>query len=118
MMFPFENLEVYKKAYQFNRELYKLLNESKALPYLKTQLGKAGFSIMLNIAEGGAKLTQRDRRNFFTHARGSTFECCSIISFLQDVGEISESTKLEFYNSLEEISRILFAMIKNLSKPD
>src|SRR5688572_16464842 len=112
-MFPFENLEVYKKAYQFNRELYKLITRSTLLPYMKNQLGKAGLSIMLNIAEGSAKLTQRDRRNFFTHARGSTFECCSILSFLKDEGEISESLKLHFYTTLEEISKMLYVMIKN-----
>ncbi|MGZ5286661.1 MAG: four helix bundle protein [Flavisolibacter sp.] len=115
VMFPYESLEVYKKAYQFNRELYRLLNASKFPPYIKNQLGRAGLSIMLNIAEGSAKNTNRDRKNFFTHARGSTFECSSLISFLQDEGEISEYSKNHFYNCLEEISKILFVMIRNLT---
>jgi four helix bundle protein len=56
--------------------------------YVKNQLGRAGLSIMLNIAEGSAKYSSKDRRNYFITARGSVFECCSIVSFLYEKSEI------------------------------
>ena len=91
-MFSYETLEVYKKAYRANQCIYRLLTENKTIPnYVRNQLGRASLSIMLNIAEGSGKFTDKDRRNFYVTARGSTFECASII-------------------------RMLFTMIKNLSR--
>ena len=115
-MFPYENLEVYKKAFEFNQMLYGLTKQNnKFASYINTQLGRAAFSIMLNIAEGSAKYSNKDRRNYFITARGSVFECCSIIIFLHEEGEIPKELKNNLYSSLEEISRILFVMIRNLS---
>jgi four helix bundle protein len=114
-MFPYEQFQVYKKAYQVNQKMYRLLCKNNVIaPYAKTQLGRASLSIMLNIAEGSAKYSLRDRRNFFITARGSVFECASIICFLSDEGEIPVDLKTDFYSSLDEISRILYALIKNL----
>src|SRR5215217_167552 len=101
-MFPYEKLEVYKKAFQLNQKLYGLVKSNRTLAsYIKNQLGRAGLSIMLNIAEGSAKYSSKDRRNYFTTARGSVFECCSIISFLHAEAEISEDLKHTLYSGLE-----------------
>jgi four helix bundle protein len=114
-MFPFENLEVYKKAFQLNQKIYALVKSNKTVAsYINNQFGRAGLSIMLNIAEGSAKYSCKDRRNYFITARGSVFECCSIISFLYEEDEISEDFKNNLYSGLEEISRILYVMINNL----
>jgi len=114
-MFPYEQLVVYKKAYQVNQKLYRMLKGNKTTAtYAKTQLGRASLSIMLNIAEGSAKYSDKDRRNFFITARGSVFECSSIICFLYSEGEIEEGFKTDLYSALDEISRILYTMIKNL----
>jgi len=51
---------------------------------------------MLHIAEGSAKYSVRDRRNFFIIARASVFECSPIICFLKDEEEISKDLKLNF----------------------
>ncbi|HSB93879.1 MAG TPA: four helix bundle protein [Flavitalea sp.] len=114
-MFSFENLTVYKKAFQTNQKVYHLLKSKQALAgYLRNQLGRASLSIMLNIAEGSAKFTRKDRKNFYVTARGSSFECAAIITFLHEEGEIETVLKDELNFSFEEISRILFTMIKNL----
>ncbi len=73
-MFPYESLEVYKKAFQFHGCMFRLLNTTKGLPaYMKNQLGRAALSIPLNIAEGSAKSSPRDRKNYLSVARGSVF---------------------------------------------
>jgi four helix bundle protein len=71
---------------------------------------------MLNIAEGSAKFGNRDRRNFYVTARGSAFECAALATFLYDEGELSTDAFEEVSNSYEELSRMLFAMIKNLEE--
>ena len=116
-MFPYENLSVYKKSYRVNQALYRFLKGSLIIPpYAKNQPGRASLSVMLNIAEGSAKYSNKDRRNYFITARGSVFECSSIICFLYDEGEVTEELKNELYTAFDEISRILYTMIKNLEK--
>jgi four helix bundle protein len=114
-MFPYEQLEVYKKACLVNQKIYRLLRGNNIIaPYIKNQLCRASLSIILNIAEGSAKYSIKDRRNFFMTARGSVFECSSIVCFLYGEGELPEDFKNDLYFSFDEISRILYAMIKNL----
>ena len=116
-MFPYEQLEVYRKAFHVNQKVYHFLRENKNIAaYAKNQLGRASLSIMLNIAEGSAKFTSRDRKNFFVTARGSVFECSSLINFLYSVGELASDFRKDIYNAFDEISKILFTMIKNLEK--
>jgi four helix bundle protein len=116
-MFPYEKLEVYKKAYSANQKIYRFLKGNKNIPaYVRNQFGRASLSIMLNIAEGSAKFSERDRKNFYVTARGSTFECASLITFIFDEGEIAEPLAEELSSAFEEISRMLYIMIKNLEE--
>jgi four helix bundle protein len=114
-MFSFEKLEVYKKAYQTNLIVYRILKNNKNIePYARNQFGRASLSIVLNIAEGCAKFSNKDRKNFFTIARGSIFECSALLCLLYDEGEIDLLSKEKLYDSFEEISKILYVMIRNL----
>ena len=70
---------------------------------------------MLNIAEGAGRFTNRDKRNFYVIARGSAFECVAIFDFLHDLKKIDPVTFKAFYQELDELSRMLFALIKKLS---
>jgi four helix bundle protein len=83
---------------------------------MKNQLGGSSLSIMLNIAEGTAKTSSKERRNFYVIARGSAFESASLIKFLAFEKEIPEETAITTYQTFEEISKMLFAMIKSLTK--
>jgi four helix bundle protein len=70
---------------------------------------------MLNIAEGSSRFSKADRRNFFVIARGSAFECVAIFDFLQDEKLLDKEMYDQYYRQTEELSKMLFAMIKNLS---
>lgn len=114
-MFDFEKLDVYQKAKGFNGQVYKYIKSQKELDRTtKDQLRRASFSIMLNIAEGSSRFSKADRRNFFVISRGSAFECVSIFDFLLTEGLIDETLQKDFYAKGEELSKMLFAMIKNL----
>ena len=116
-MFPYQKLEVYKKAFVLNQAIYNFIKSNSAIPvYARNQLGRASLSIVLNIAEGSAKFAKRDRRNFYVIARGSSFESAAIIEILYAEQEISLEMQMQFNESLEEISRMLYTMIKNLEK--
>jgi len=113
-MFAFESLEVYSKVKEFNREILELIDSNKLKTYLRDQLGRASLSIRLNIAEGSSRVTRNDKRRFLVIARGSAFECLSILEILKDKRVISDIEFKNFYSSLEQISKMLFAMIKKL----
>lgn len=87
-MFDFEKLVVYQKAKSFNKEIYQFIKFSKTLDRTtKDQLRRASFSIMLNIAEGTSRFSKADRRN--------------------------KELQLAVYRKAEELSKMLFTMIKS-----
>ena len=114
-MFEFQNLEVYKKAKAFHLEAKQLIHSIQLDKTVKNQLFRASFSIALNIAEGSGRFSKPDRRNFFIISRGSVFECVAIIDILQDQNLIEKSKFELMLQKADELSRILFTMIKNLS---
>ena len=116
LVFDFEKLEVYKKAKVFNQSVAAFLKQSNTDRVTHDQLRRASFSIMLNIAEGSARYTNKDKRNFYVIARGSVFECVAIFDYLKDQDLISEDVFSKYYEYLEEMSKMLFALIKGLSK--
>jgi len=80
--------------------------------YVRDQLGRASFSIALNIAEGSGKFSKADRKNYFTTVRASVFECVAIIDIICDEGLIRKDELEKLSLQADELSRILFAMIR------
>jgi four helix bundle protein len=115
MSFDFRNLEVYKKAKEFHLESIKLLEVIKPTNYEKDQLGRASMSIVLNIAEGSGKFSKPDRRRFYVIARASVFECVAILDLLNDKNKLSQNEFETMLRLADELSRILFKMVANLS---
>ena len=113
-MFDFQKLEVYQKAKTFNKETTSLLIEKKFDRITNDQLRRASFSIMLNIAEGMSRFSNKDRRNFMVISRGSAFECVAILEYLVENEQIDKERYTGFYLKLEELSKMLFALIKRL----
>jgi len=114
-MFDFERLEVYKKAKIFNSEIRTFILSIKLDTTTKGQLRRAFFSIVLNLAEGSGRFSKPDRRNFYVISRSSIFECVAILDILKDEDSISIELFQSLYEKADELSRILYAMIKNLS---
>ena len=92
MPFPFENLDVYKRALTFVEAMEDLQQDLKGkVSYsLLDQLSRAALSIPLNIAEGNGRWHKGEKRQFFWIARGSAFECVPIIQVLYRKNLISE----------------------------
>ncbi|MEX1001798.1 MAG: four helix bundle protein [Crocinitomicaceae bacterium] len=114
-MFDFQKLEVYKKAKTFHVNCKSIILAKKLDKYVIDQLGRASFSVPLNIAEGSGKFSKADRRNFFIIARASLFECIAVLDILCDQKTITQSEFENISMEADELSRMLYAMIKNLS---
>jgi four helix bundle protein len=115
-MFDFEKLLVYLKAKEYNKKVHVFLKSAKIDKTTYDQLRRASFSIMLNIAEGSGRYSNADKRNFYIISRGSTFECVAIFDYLKDINLIDENQFKSYYADLDELSRMLFSMIRSLSK--
>ena len=113
-MFDFQKLEVYKKSKVFHVSCKTLILKYKFDRYVNDQLGRASFSVPLNIAEGSGKFSSKDRKNYFTTARASVFECVAVLDILSDENSISEEELEMLMKNADELSRILYVMIKNL----
>jgi four helix bundle protein len=111
----FQKLEVYKKAKHFHCECKALFSSRSLDRFVVDQLGRASFSIPLNIAEGSGKFSKPDRKNYFTTARASVFECVAVLDILCDEGKLSNEELADLMGKADELSRILYSMIKNLS---
>ncbi|MBK9425274.1 MAG: four helix bundle protein [Bacteroidetes bacterium] len=113
-MFSFQTTEVFKKAKQFHLGCKKLCPAGSDEKYVADQLSRASYSIPLNIAEGSAKFSKPDRRNYFTTARGSLFECIAILEIMHAEGKLAATTYMELTSLGEELSKMLYTMVKNL----
>jgi four helix bundle protein len=113
-MWDFQKLEVYQKSKHFCKEITAILSEKCFDRVTNDQLRIASFSIMLNIAEGSSRFSNKDRKNFLVVARGSSFECAAILEYLFETKEINEDVFTDFMRKLEETSKMLFGLIRNL----
>jgi four helix bundle protein len=49
-------------------------------------------------------------------SRGSVFECVAIFDYLKDLNQIDKTSFEKYYSYLEEISKMLLALIKHFEK--
>ena len=70
------NFKTYQLAIKFYHTAEKLIMPS----HLKEQFRRASASIVLNLAEGGAKPTVKDKRKFYFISLGSLRECQAILA--------------------------------------
>ena len=113
-MFDFEKLEVYKKSKELNKEILKFLKNNKNINYyLRDQLRRSSISIVINIAEGSGKFSKADKKNFYTIARGSVYECVSLLEIILDENQSYKEKYLYFYQKYETISKMLLGLINN-----
>jgi len=67
-------LDVYQKAKSFNKEITGLLVNGNFDSVTNNQLRRAPFSIMLNIAEGSSRFSNKDLRNYLVTDKQIKYE--------------------------------------------
>src|SRR3989338_6706684 len=104
--FRFLDWQVYRDA----RKLFVLLlSIVKKLPKeyrfeIGSQITRAGFSVVLNIAEGSGKHSDGELNRFFDIALGSFFEVVAAVDTLRETAMIEEKTFREVERLAESIS--------------
>jgi four helix bundle protein len=99
MTFPFEKLIAYQKAIDFSDRICQAtFTFPSRFYFLVDQLNRAALSIATNITEGNGRFTNRDRKNFFGIARGSTQECVPLLELARRRELIEDADHLQFKN--------------------
>ena len=117
-MRPHQNLDVWKKAIDLTVCVYAA---TETFPRdekfgLTSQIRRATVSIAANIAEGAARRSAKEFRNFLSIAQGSASEVETELLIAYRLGYLS---KLEFETlvaKLEEIGRMITGLSQYLSK--
>jgi four helix bundle protein len=117
MPFNFEKLEVYNKALDFISQVYSVTNDfSKDEMFgLTSQLRRAAVSISTNISEGSAR-SKKDFSRFIDMARGSAFECLTLLQVSIKQVYIDEKEFSDLRNRLTDLSKMLSGLKRSVNQ--
>jgi len=87
-LFNYEKLDVWKKAKELTKKVYKL---TKQFPEdekfgITSQLRRSVISVCSNIAEGSSRLSKKDQKHFYNLAYSSLMENINQFLISEDLG--------------------------------
>jgi four helix bundle protein len=112
----YKDLDVWKKSFAFSLEIYKT---TAAFPSeekfgIISQLRRAAVSIPSNIAEGWSRKSTKSYIQFLNVAVGSVAEAETLLLLSFELKYISNEAKQNLVSLLNEIARMLNALISSL----
>lgn len=114
----FEDILAWQKARELTKSVYYETNSgvfAKDFP-LRDQMRRAAVSIMLNIAEGFGRKTDKEFRQFLVQSHGSCAEVQAALYIALDQKYIHQTTFANMYDSADEISRMIMGLHKAIGK--
>lgn len=114
----FEDINAWQRARELTNDIYQVTDKSEFSNdfTLRNQIKKASTSIMLNIAEGFARKTDKEFNQFLAYAHGSCAEVQSALYVALDQNYISQETFDKLYTKTEEVSKMIMNFSNYLSK--
>jgi four helix bundle protein len=110
MNFNHEKLEVYQVSIELLSFVFDLIQRMpQGYGFLLDQLKRASLSIPLNIAEGNAKFSKKEKAKFFLIARASANECSAIFDVALTIKVIEKEA---CYNAKSLLYRIVCMLSK------
>lgn len=105
-IYSFEKLEVWKESLKLAVNIY---NYTKSFPDeerfgLVSQMRRSSVSISSNIAEGTARLTNKDKAHFMAVSYSSTLELLNQAIILKELNFISEENHKNIRLEVESIT--------------
>lgn len=117
-MNKFRDLRVYQKAVVFTRSIYELTAKFPRTEVLglTSQLRRAAYSIVLNIAEGAGSGSTKEFIRFLDIAQRSTFEVMAGLDIAKEIGFLCEEEYKRNQQEAIEISVMLKGLQQSLRK--
>jgi len=113
----FEDIQAWQKAREFTKLIY---TETSKGPFAKDyplndQTKRAAISIMLNIAEGFGRKTDKELKQYLVQAHGSCAEIQAALYIALDQSYVTENVFRQLYDFADEISRMLMGFYNYLT---
>lgn len=108
---PHEKLIVWQEAYHLCLWIYELTTRLPSVERfrLADQMCRSAFSVPMNIAEGNAKRTAKDKRHYLDIAFGSLEELHCQTRMAHDLGYISSE---DFTKTDQQINRVSYLLTR------
>lgn len=115
-MRPHEKLDVWKKAIAMVTTVYDVTRTfpSEEKFGLTSQIRRAGVSIPANIAEGAARLSDKEFCRFLSVAQGSASELETELLIAKNLGYLSADDYDRVYNDVNVIARMIVGLSKTI----
>ncbi len=113
MIQDFEDIVSWQKAQELTFQIYTLFKNLKDFSF-RDQIQRAGISISNNIAEWFERKTNNEFRYFLYVAKWSCWEFRSMLSFAKKIWYIQEDDFKNMYKKTQDISKLIFGLIKSL----
>ncbi len=111
----FEDMDVWKKSSRLSVSIYQHFTDLKDYGF-KDQITRSSLSIPSNIAEGIERVTLKEKRNFLNYSKGSCAELRTQIYIGIEIGYIPRCEGRKWTKETEEISSMLYGLMKYLDK--
>ena len=110
--FRFRKFKVYADAKRLNLEIFRV---SKNFPSdLRSQVVRSSLSVVLNIAEGSAKTSDKDFNRYLENALGSVNETVAGLEIAFELQLLSSSELERLTDLADEVARQLGGLSKKL----
>ena len=114
----YRDLVAWKKSMAFVLSIYRATQSfPKTETYgLASQLRRAAVSVPSNIAEGQARLTTGEFKQFLGNARGSLMEIQTQIVIAQGLGYLANDVGNALLTDAAEVGRLLNGLLNSLQR--
>ncbi|MDD4412650.1 MAG: four helix bundle protein [Patescibacteria group bacterium] len=111
----FEDLLVWQKSRIFCTSIYANFSVCRDYSF-RDQIQRAAVSIMNNIAEGHARSSDKEFRNYLYIANGSASEVRSMLYLSLDLKYVNDNLFNELNNQVNEISKMISGLISRVNE--
>ncbi|MDZ7267127.1 MAG: four helix bundle protein [candidate division KSB1 bacterium] len=112
-LFDHEKLKAYQEAIQFVAWLAPRLEHLKKCRVMHDQLERASTSIVLNLAEGNARFSMKERARYLEIASGSTMECAAALDVLCAQGYLTQPDTTAGKRILKRVAGLIIGLRTN-----
>ena len=105
--------ELMERAHLTAKEIYKIsLNFPQKYQFsIGEQLRRAVLSIPLNITEGNARISSKEKRQFLNIAFGSVKEVKYLIFFCKEVDLLNENDYRRLFAIIDNLAKLLYGVL-------
>lgn len=117
-MRPHQKLDLWRRAIDFVVAIYRLTEQfPKEEKFgLTSQLRRAAVSVAANVAEGAARTSTKEFRQFLSHSQGSASEVGTELLIALRLNYLSETDFESLDKELDDVGRMITGLSQSLKR--